>query len=522
MKISIRGGGTGKGWSNYVTRKYVKLSKAERNKITLLSGNTTLSDKVIKSSSYKDNSTTLVLSFNGKITKSRAEAVSKDFRELFMSGFSSDEYCYDAVLHQNTGHDHIHIRIPTKNLLTDTQLRLYYHKQDVGFVNAIRDYLILKHDLPKPTEEHKQVLAPDEKKEKLIQLQRAKENRKLFDFSKKRGRTEAINYINDYIVNLHESALLEDFEDLKETIKGLDLEIIKIGQDFTGDFSYFTVADSTGQKIRLKGELYNEQFWKHSKEDRGELIRDNKVPRGTDKRPFEDLEEAEQKLGAELRKRKKAITERYEPARKRAQAKQDNTHSDSISFHRDNRGSTADEVADERAIRHATKQSNSDIQFPTREAINNDRTRTAFTRRAKEREARNREREAIFSTPRDRISREQRSLFEHFREQRESLYSKARAVVPERRQRSTNRRRNYQGIKQIVGKANELGTAVERFKEQRYRGFTEEVERVGNNLEREILREYEVFGESVSRVERQVEQVIEDREAPSYSPGMSM
>ena len=46
MKISIRGGGKGKGWSNYVTRKYVKLSKEERSKITLLTGNTKLGDSI--------------------------------------------------------------------------------------------------------------------------------------------------------------------------------------------------------------------------------------------------------------------------------------------------------------------------------------------------------------------------------------------------------------------------------------------------------------------------------------------
>ena len=374
--------------------------------------------------------------------------------------------------------------------------------------------MTFKHDLPKPTQEHKQVLAPDEKKEKLIQLQRARENRKDFDFSKKQGRKEAINYINNYIVNLHESGFIEGFNDLQNIIKELDLEIVKIGQDFTGDFSYFTVADSTGQKIRLKGELYSEQFWKYSREDRAELIKDNRVSRGTDKRPPENIEEAEQELRKQLSKREKEVAARYEPARKRAQEEQADTHNNNIFFHRNNRRSTADEVADDRETRHTPEQSNSDIQLPKREVIN-DSIRTAITRRKQERET-------ILSTPRGRINREQKSLFERLREQRESLYSKARAVVPERRQRRANRKRDYQGIKQIVGKADKLGTAVEQFKEQRYRGFSEAVERVGNDLEREILRQYEVFGESVKRFERQVEQVIEDREAPNYSPGMSM
>ena len=155
---------------------------------------------IIKSSNYKDNSLTLVLAFNGKVLVDKARAVNKEFKELFLSGFRDEEYHYDAILHQDTLHDHIHIRIPTKNILTDTQLRLYIHKRHKDFINAIRDYLIIKHDLPNPPEEHKQVFGVESKRERLIKQQRVKEGRNLFDFSKKQGRDEAKKYIANYIV----------------------------------------------------------------------------------------------------------------------------------------------------------------------------------------------------------------------------------------------------------------------------------------------------------------------------------
>jgi len=324
MKISIKGGGKGKGWSNYVTRKYIKLSKKERNKIMVLSGNTKIGDCIIKTSNYKDNSVTIVLSFKGKISNARARAVNEEFKKLFMKGFENDEYHYDAVLHQDTDNTHIHIRIPTKNLLTDTQLRLYYHSKHKNFINAIRDYLIVKFDLPKPTPEEKKVFNTESKKEKLIQMQRAKENRKNFNFSKKKGRDEAKKYIADYIAELHGSGFIREFEDLKEVIQSLDLEIVKIGKDFAGDFNYFTVKDNnTDKKIRLIGEIYNAEFWQHTREDREKQIANNRVQRESNARDQASIEDAKQRLDRELAKRQAEIYERYEASRVRSRKKKE-------------------------------------------------------------------------------------------------------------------------------------------------------------------------------------------------------
>ena len=528
MKISIKSGGTGKGWSNYVTRKYVKLSKEERSKVTLLSGNTKLGDSIIKSSNYKENSTTLVLSFKGKVSDDKAKAVNEEFKELFMSGFDESEYHYEAVLHQDTDNTHIHIRIPTKNLVTDTQLRLYYHDKHKNFINAIRDYLIIRHELPQPTQEHKQVFSVDNKKERLIQEQRAKEGRDNFDFSKKKGRDEAKKYIANYIAELHESGLIEDFEDLKEIIKSLDLEITKIGKDITGDFNYFTVQDkSTGKKIRLIGEIYNERFWENSREDREEQIKANQAPRGTDKGTRGSLEEAEQRLKREVSKREKEVRKRYEPSRRRSRDKYVSTYDNKASasntikpIYGSDRGSNVDEVAIKRATKHDTKQSNSDIRVHEREAIN-DRVRATITARAGEREE-------ILTGNRARTNREQRSLYEQFRESRESLYSKAKRVVPERGRARANRKRDTQAVKAVVGKVEQFGRAVERVTEQRNGRVRELLEKFRERIDGEVTRafgnHYEQsnnFGQKIEHAVRAVKEVVTRREPKvSYSRGM--
>lgn len=526
MKISIKSGGTGKGWSNYVTRKYVKLSKYERSKITLLSGNTKLGDSIIKSSSYKENSTTLVLSFKGKVSDDKAKVVNEEFKKLFMSGFDESEYHYEAVLHQDTSNTHIHIRIPTKNLVTDTQLRLYYHDKHKNFINAIRDYLIIKHELPQPTQEHKQVFSVESKKEKLIQEQRAKEGRKDFDFSKKKGRDEAKSYIANYIAELHESGLIEDFEDLKELMQSLELDITKIGKDITGDFNYFTVQDKeSGKKIRLTGEIYNEQFWEHSREDREEQIRANRIPSRASDGARTSFEEAEQRLKREVSKRKEEVSKRYEPSRRRSREKQ--TSNDTLQASLNNtiqpiRGSdgrsNTDEMAIKKTTQHDTKQPNSDIQIHRREVIN-DRVRATIR-------ARTREREATLTGNRERTNREQKSLFEQFRESRESLYSKARRVMPERGRARANRKRDYKAVKQIVARVEEVrGTS-----EQQGNGRIRElIESFGTRFDGEITRTFgnhhgqsSNFGQEIESAARAVEEVIERREVPSQGGGMGM
>lgn len=525
MKISIKGGGKGKGWSNYVTRKYVNLSKEERSKITIFSGNTKLGDSIIKSSNYKDNSTTLVLSFKGKVPDDTARTVNEEFKELFMSGFEKSEYHYEAVLHQDTSNTHIHIRIPTKNLVTDTQLRLYYHDKHKNFINAIRDYLILKHDLPQPKQENKQVISIENKKERLIQQQRAKQGRKSFDFNKKKSREEAKKYIANYIVELHGSGLIEDFDGLKEVIRGLDVDIVNIGNDITGDFNYITVQDKeTGKKIRLIGEMYNAEFWELEREDRTSKIRDNRVPRETNKRDRESLDEAEQRLKREISKREKEVRGRYESSRRRSRILQSSRYEQQVpdntcvnTINRDNGRCDVNEVANKRTNEYNTKQSSRDTEISKRETID-DRIRATIRTRAEEREN-------ILTDNRKRTEREQRSLFEQFRESRESLYNKATKVMSKRGRTKANRRRNNAAIKEVVGKVVKLGRDVERVEKQQAGRVRELLEDFRTQIDEEVTRTFGDYyrqsdntRQAAQKLGRAIETVIEDRKEINRVP----
>ena len=244
MTIKFASGGSGKGYGNYILREGKKLSDLELDKIKVLAGDMSLGDEIIKSSNYKDNAFNIVLGFKGSIAPARARAVLTDFEELFMHGFSKEEYHLDAVLHQDTKHHHVHIRIPKKNLLTDTTLRLYMDKVDRKRVNEIRDFLELKHNLERVQDNLK--LNPTFSKEEIIQKHRAERGQEPFDFSKKKGRDKAKKQIIAHIEELHQAELInniDNIDDIRAVLKDIGLSPSdKQGHDFKKDEYYITVT----------------------------------------------------------------------------------------------------------------------------------------------------------------------------------------------------------------------------------------------------------------------------------------
>ena len=470
-----------------------------------------------------------------------ARTVNEEFKELFMSGFDKSEYHYEAVLHQDTANTHIHIRIPTKNLVTDTQLRLYYHDRHKNFINSIRDYLILKHELPQPKQENKQVISNENKKERLIQQQRTKQGRKSFDFNKKKGRDEAKKYIANYIVELHESGLIEDFEGLKEVIRGLDADIVNIGNDITGDFNYFTVQDKeTGKKIRLIGEIYNAEFWEFKREDRTAKIRDNRVPRETNRRDEENLKEAKQRLDGEISKREEEIRKRYEPSRRRSRILQssrfrqkNDNNTDSNPSYRLDCGSNIYEMANKRATEHHTEQSSSTRKISKREDID-DRIRATIDRRTGEREATlKKARELFIRDPReiqeefgrdkDRVRAEldgnesrihaafgryEKIVGKHIEQDSKSIFQQAQQVV--------RGRQEQRAIRDRIGKTLErVGKGLEGITNSIYERFRDITEKF-----QYFDRESENLIESAKEYQRELDR--QNKPADSYSYGMKM
>jgi len=319
MIVNIRNV-SGKGWSNYVLK--------DREKATLILGNVHLGDTIVNSLNYKSgNAVNFVISFSKEdnVSIDQGREIAKEFFDEFMQGFNEDEYHLDIVEHNDTNHLHYHARIPKINLVTNTQLKPYWHKSDLGFKTAVIDKLALKHNLN--TGDMKRRLIPNKTVEKIERINnwRDKHKQPKLDFSSKRGRADAEKQINDYISNLIASNLINNLDEIKRELQALGLEVVNAGYDKKNDFNYLTVENESG-KIRIKGDIYNERFFGLAKEDRAKAIRDNESPRGR-KQGLEAVRgEIEKRYRAELQKRLKFIDRQYGRAREKAYSKNGAEH----------------------------------------------------------------------------------------------------------------------------------------------------------------------------------------------------
>jgi len=313
MIISIQGA-TNRGWLKYVIYGTDKKPR-DTSKVKILKGDLLQGDRIENLTKYKENSYLILLSFKNRVDEKIVRAVLDEFEENFMMGFDKDEYHIDAVWHRDTDDDHVHIRIPKINLRTQTQLQLYFDKKDRSRINAIRDYLDVKYQLESPLDN------------KIFFKEDNKTYKSNFNIEK---------FITKNILELHQSELLDSFDDMKAFIEEQGVKIIKIGYDKPNDFHYLTIENET-KKMRIKGDIYDEKFWRDSREIREKQINNNQRDRpmgGDDKRELSELKE---QLDTYNVTRKQEIYRQYKPSRARATKRFNKREQESISKYKNTR-----------------------------------------------------------------------------------------------------------------------------------------------------------------------------------------
>ena len=317
MLISFNG--TNDGWGNYVingTRK----KRRNHKKIKVLRGDIQLGDIITNFPNYRQNAYSIILSFKGKPDLEIMDKALSDFEKLFMHGFERYEYHFDAVLHLDTDDSHIHVRIPKFNLYTRTQLQLYLDKKDRYRVNFIRNILDMKYKLESP-QNNRQLIKEEQDFHIDTWSERHKEEK--IDFSEPISRKKYRLEINNVVKELHQAGLIENVDDIKQFLENLELEVINEGDDYSKDFYYITIKNESG-KIRLIGDIYNEKFWKYSRENRRKQISDNKQYRGSYESNEQEYNRVLHELKIALTKRTGEIEKRYAASRKRAFARLNN------------------------------------------------------------------------------------------------------------------------------------------------------------------------------------------------------
>ncbi len=307
MIIQISGGSSG--WGNYVICGTVSKPR-DPNRVKVLKGDINFGDKMVSSGKWKQNAYHLVLGFKGRISEEKAKKVLDDFEKQFMVGFDKSEYHMDAIMHTDTDDDHIHVRIPKMNLLTQTQLRLYYDKKDRPRLKLIRDFLDVKYNLESPLDNRQLV---QESQELIVEGWREEQKQEPFDFKKKASRTKAQKSILASVLRLHKIGTFDTREDITIWLENLGLNV-KYGYDIPDNFYYVTVSNDSG-KSRIKSELFDENFWNLDRTKRTILIETNLSHRAGKTEGENNLEVITAKLNKANTSRVNYVKKTYSKAR---------------------------------------------------------------------------------------------------------------------------------------------------------------------------------------------------------------
>jgi len=311
MTVTIKNVGNGAGFGGYTL--------INRPGARAIMGDVVLGDEICKSVDYKSgNSVNFVISFAHEdgVTQEQGRKIAKEFMQEFMHGFKEDEYHMDIVEHNDTDHLHYHGRVPKLNLLTGTQLKLYWHKTDLEYKKAVINDICHKYGLVSG-EEMKNTIPNPMHKLNQINKWREEHSQEPLDLASPKLKRATEKRVSEYISETVKAGLINSLDEVKTEVVALGLEIVNEGYDKGKEFHYLTVQNESG-KMRLRGDIYGEQFYDLTREDRAERVSTNRSFTTRDAELRESGEYVKQALQRERRKRLKFIEKQYGRARERA------------------------------------------------------------------------------------------------------------------------------------------------------------------------------------------------------------
>lgn len=310
MTINVKSGSGG--WSKYVLEGTEEKPR-EQQKVKLIDGNPKDGDYYSKANKYKESYYKGVIAFEGKPTNEKMIAAYNDFKEQFFKGFRSDEYHIDAVIHKDTENYHIHFRIPKQNLLTNTHLQLYMHKIDAKRLQLIQDYISLKQGFNIAREKNT-TLTQAYKSEATNINKKAKEE--VISLSSKPGKEKATKILNKLVLDNIQNCSKK--EDLTKYLEEKGVKVLKYGKDYKKGFAYVTVQKGNS-KLRLKGDMFEDAFFKQNKQLRDAQARTNTKSNIDTLMPTEvRLKQVKSELSKENKKRFEKVRTMFKSARNRA------------------------------------------------------------------------------------------------------------------------------------------------------------------------------------------------------------
>ena len=314
------------GWWPYVL---LNPDGTPRREAELVAGNIELGNSICNSLDYKTgNYFRLVISFDlkefspkSKKDRKKARKIVKEYIRKLMHGYRPDEYHVDIVEHADTDHLHYHVRIPKLNLLTGTQLH-YHYLSDIERKDLIHSYMAAKYDLIDPATVRgiKPRRTTGEKIEQIVKW-RKEHGQKIdldkFDLTKKKERDRLQEEVWDHIQTFAQEGLIESLDDVRAELKALGFTVGKSDYDRTKKFHY-TAVEKDGRKIRLRGDIYGEEFWRSNAEDRRAALKTGRSISAIRAADRPSLSEIERRLERANKRRAAYLEKRYGKAREQA------------------------------------------------------------------------------------------------------------------------------------------------------------------------------------------------------------
>jgi hypothetical protein len=241
--------------------------------------------------------------------------------QSFMHGFKDNEYHLDMVEHTDTDHLHYHARIPKINLLTNTQLKLYYHKTDLSYKKAVIDDICQRHGLV-TGQEMKRAMPNSMEKLERVEKWREEHGQKALNLSTPKIKRATEKKVSDYIAEGVRAGLFNTLNDVENELGILGVNIVNKGYDKGKQFHYLTIENESG-KMRVKGDIYSAEFYQLTREDRSKSVSNNKSIATRDDDVGAGGKDVKHTLQRERIKRFKFIEKQYGNARKRAYQRED-------------------------------------------------------------------------------------------------------------------------------------------------------------------------------------------------------
>ena len=278
----------------------------DKSKVDILEGNAEVFLELAELNNYKTKSFNILVSFTEskqeleKKLKKQGKTIQDIYDEVIeqiTAGYSKDELNILAIGHADTDNYHIHITIDSRNQKTDTQLYFENTKQFLKYLRTVEAYISLKY----------QVSLNDFglRDKGKIGIEKIKEILKEKGEYREKTRDEVKEEITNILAEQIAIGLINSRDELIKALEGLGLEITRKGKN------YITVSYQ-GEKIRLKGGIYDERRFEELK---GKI---KGYERGAGEDIQRELEGVERELKELQRTLMERINRRFKTARERA------------------------------------------------------------------------------------------------------------------------------------------------------------------------------------------------------------